>query len=276
MPVPISREDEERTKRIKERMSRIKFKILVMSGKGGVGKTSVAVNMALALSSLGKKTGILDIDIHGPNVPKMLGIEGVTLYGNENSIEPLKMNENLVVVSIALLSQDTDQPIIWRGPLKTALIKQFLGDVNWGELDYLIIDAPPGTGDEPLSICQILPDLTGTVIVTTPQDVAILDSRKSVIFSQKLNAPVIGIVENMSGFKCPKCGYDIALFGKGGGEKAAKDLHVDFLGDILFDPLVVEYEDKGRPYVLERKDSSTGKAFFNIVRNIIDKLEKKI
>lgn len=275
MVFPATKKQEEQLKRISEKMSRIKNKLLVMSGKGGVGKTSVAVNLALVLSSRGKATGILDIDIHGPNVPKMLGIEGTVLYACEDGIEPVQINRNLKAVSIALLTKDHNQPIIWRGPLKTALIKQFLGDVNWGDLDYLIIDAPPGTGDEPLSICQLLPGLTGAIIVTTPQEVAILDSRKSVMFAQKLNTPIIGIIENMSSFRCPKCGTEIHLFGKDGGQKAAKELNVPFLGKIPMDPEIVSYEDRGKPFITERENSEAAKAFLQIAEKIEGKLENE-
>jgi len=275
MVFPTTKKQEEQLKRISEKMSRIKNKLLVMSGKGGVGKTSVAVNLALALSSKGKSTGILDIDIHGPNVPKMLGIEGTVLYACEDGIEPVRINRSLKAVSIALLTKDQDQPIIWRGPLKTALIKQFLGDVNWGDLDYLIIDAPPGTGDEPLSVCQLLPNLTGAIIVTTPQEVAILDSRKSVMFAQKLNTPVIGIIENMSGFRCPKCGTEIYLFGKDGGQKAAEELNIPFLGRIPMDPEIVKYEDRGKPFIIEREKTEAAKAFFQIVERIQERLENE-
>lgn len=275
MVFPTTKKQEEQLKRISEKMSRIKNKLLVMSGKGGVGKTSVAVNLALALFSKGKSTGILDIDIHGPNVPKMLGIEGTVLYACEDGIEPVRINRSLKAVSIALLTKDQDQPIIWRGPLKTALIKQFLGDVNWGDLDYLIIDAPPGTGDEPLSVCQLLPNLTGAIIVTTPQEVAILDSRKSVMFAQKLNTPVIGIIENMSGFRCPKCGTEIYLFGKDGGQKAAEELNIPFLGRIPMDPEIVKYEDRGKPFIIEREKTEAAKAFFQIVERIQERLENE-
>ncbi|MCD6100726.1 MAG: Mrp/NBP35 family ATP-binding protein [Candidatus Marinimicrobia bacterium] len=275
MVFPTTKKQEEQLKRISEKMSRIKNKLLVMSGKGGVGKTSVAVNLALALSSKGKSTGILDIDIHGPNVPKMLGIEGTVLYACEDGIEPVRINRSLKAVSIALLTKDQDQPIIWRGPLKTALIKQFLGDVNWGDLDYLIIDAPPGTGDEPLSVCQLLPNLTGAIIVTTPQEVAILDSRKSVMFAQKLNTPVIGIIENMSGFRCPNCGTEIYLFGKDGGQKSAEELNIPFLGRIPMDPEIVKYEDRGKPFIIEREKTEAAKAFFQIVERIQERLENE-
>ncbi|MBN1353908.1 MAG: Mrp/NBP35 family ATP-binding protein, partial [Candidatus Omnitrophica bacterium] len=199
------KERTEQDKRLKERMSRIKHKLIVISGKGGVGKTTVAVNLAYGLAVKGNEVGILDVDIHGPNIAKMLGIEGKRLIGSDAGIEPMEVLPNLKAVSLALLFEDKDQPIIWRGPLKMITIKQFLADVNWGELDYLVVDSPPGTGDEPLSVCQLIPDINGAIVVTTPQDVAILDSRKSVVFAKELKMPVIGIIENMSSFLCPHC-----------------------------------------------------------------------
>jgi len=252
--------------RLKENISRIKNKIIVMSGKGGVGKTTVAVNLAYGLALKGYNTGILDVDIHGPNIAKMLGIEGERLGSSHLGMK------NLKATSIALLIEDPDKPIIWRGPLKMQTIKQFLCDVNWGDLDYLIIDAPPGTGDEPLSVCQLISDINGAIIVTTPQDVAILDSRKSVQFAKELKVPVIGIIENMSGFLCPHCQKEIDLFGIGGGEKAANNLKVSFLGRIPIDTAVVKAGDSGHPFVNLDKESSAVKN----MNLILDKLEKNI
>jgi Mrp family chromosome partitioning ATPase len=250
------REKIEQEKRLKERMLKIKYKIIVMSGKGGVGKTTVAVNLAYGLALRGKKVGILDVDIHGPNVPKMLGIEDKKFTMSEFGIEPIEVLPTLKAVSLAFLLEDRDQPVVWRGPLKMIAIKQFLSDVNWGELDYLVIDSPPGTGDEPLSVCQLIPNINGAIIVTTPQDVAILDSRKSVLFAKELNVPVLGIIENMSGLICPYCGKEINLFSKGGGEKAAYDLNVPFLGRIPIEPEIVESCDSGNPFLHFKKESS--------------------
>jgi len=188
----------EQKERIKKTMEGITCSLLVMSGKGGVGKTSVAVNVAYGLAAEGHTVGILDVDLHGPNIAKMLGIEKKMLQGSEHSLQPVEVIPRLHAVSIALVGYASDQPIIWRGPLKTAAIRQFLADVEWGRLDYLIIDAPPGTGDEPLSICQLIPHMSGVIIVTTPQDVAILDVAKSIRFAKELRVPVVGIVENMS------------------------------------------------------------------------------
>jgi ATP-binding protein involved in chromosome partitioning len=254
--------------RVKDKLSKIKYVLMVISGKGGVGKTSVAVNLGYALSLSGKRAGILDIDIHGPNVAKMLGIEDRSLHALESGIEPVAVTPNLTAVSLALTGCSPDQPVIWRGPMKTALIRQFLGDVNWGKLDYLIIDSPPGTGDEPLSACQLIPDVTGAIIVTTPQDVAVLDARKSVQFARELQIPVAGIIENMSGFTCPYCHKEIDIFKRGGGEKAAQELQVPFLGRVPFQPEFVEYADKGTPFVSFREKSVSAEAFMAIVSKI--------
>lgn len=263
---------EEQKELIEKRIGKIKNKIMVMSGKGGVGKTTVAVNLAFALQMNGFNVGLIDVDIHGPNVPKMLGIGDMKLDANEEGIIPAKIpigpGRALKVMSLAFMLE-RDAPVIWRGPMKMGAIQQFLSDVNWGDLDYLIFDLPPGTGDEPLSIAQLIPDVTGSIIVTTPQDVALMDSRRAVNFSKKLNIPVIGIIENMSGFKCPHCGKEIDLFKKGGGEKAAKELRVPFLGSVPVDPKIVDKSDEGSPFILEYRDSTVGKAFNEIVEKVV-------
>lgn len=256
---------QEQDRRLKNNMARIKKKLIVMSGKGGVGKTTVAVNLAYILAIKGNEVGILDVDIHGPNIAKMLNIEHTRLSGSETAIEPVRVLPNLKAVSLALVLDDPNRPVIWRGPLKMNVIKQFLSDVNWGELDYLIVDSPPGTGDEPLSVCQLIPDINGAVIVTTPQDVAILDSTKSVLFAKELNIPVAGMIENMSGFVCPHCGKETSLFKTGGGEKAAADLKVPFLGKIPIDPQIVESGDQGRPFIHFNKDTKITRILDEIV-----------
>ena len=258
----------EQEKRLKERMLKIKYKLIVIGGKGGVGKTTVAVNLSYGLAIKGYKVGILDVDIHGPNIPKMLGIEGRKLAGSELGIEPIEVLPGLKAVSLALLLENKDQPVIWRGPLKMIAIKQFLADVNWGELDYLIVDSPPGTGDEPLSVCQLIPDINGAIIVTTPQDVAILDFRKSVFFAKELKVPVVGIIENMSGFVCPHCKKEIDLFGVGGGEKSARDLGVPFLGRIPIEPEMVKVGDLGQPFIHFKKETQTAKILDEIINRI--------
>ncbi len=261
---------------IKKRLSRIKHKIMVMSGKGGVGKTTISVNLALELARRGYKVGLLDADIHGPNVPLMLGLEGSHLKVSEKGIEPLVIgDEELKVVSMSFLLHSSDTPVIWRGPLKTSAIRQFLSEVNWGDLDFLIIDLPPGTGDEPLSIAQLIKDIDGSIIVTTPQEVALLDSRKSVNFSKKLGVPVLGIIENMSGFVCPYCGKEVNLFKVGGGEKAAKEHNVPFLGRIPIDPKIVEVEDAGRLIFEVGSDSPFFKAFSQVVDRLLEVLGEK-
>jgi len=251
----------------------VKHVILVLSGKGGVGKSTVSVNLASALSAHGRNVGLLDLDFHGPNIPKMLGIEGQKPAVLEKRIEPVHVTGTLAVMSMAFLLPDTSTPVVWRGPMKMIAIQQFLDEVNWGTLDYLVVDLPPGTGDEALSIAQLAPNVKGAVIVTTPQDVAVLDAVKSVKFIEKLEVPVIGIIENMSGMICPHCGDVIDLFGKGGGKKAAEDLHVPYLGAIPLDPEMVKAGDEGRPYVLRHADTPTWKAVDAVMEKLVKLVE---
>lgn len=258
-----------------KKLSRIKHTIVVMSGKGGVGKSTVSVNLAVGLAMRGYEVGILDGDIHGPNIPKMLKIEDVQLDADENGIYPAFVPPHLKVISMALLSSNRDQPIIWRGPMKMGALRKFIEDVYWGDLDYLIVDLPPGTGDEPLTIAQLIPKADGSIVVTTPQDVALLDSRKTVVFSEGLHLPVVGIIENMAGMKCPHCGKDIDLFKIGGGEKAAKDLDVPFLGRVPIDPDVVNTGDEGLPIIAANPDSPAAKAFNDIVEKVIEFSNRK-
>jgi Mrp family chromosome partitioning ATPase len=262
-------------KELKKRLSTIKHKILVLSGKGGVGKSTVAVNISVLLALQGKKVGLLDIDIHGPNVPKMLGVEGRHVSGTEKNLNPYEYMPNLKLMSIAFLLPESDSAVIWRGPLKMHMIEQFLRDVNWGELDYLVVDAPPGTGDEPLSICQLIPDADGAVIVTTPQEVSVLDVRKCITFCRQVNTPVLGVVENMSGFTCPHCGKEVNLFKSGGGEKMAKEMGVPYLGSIPIDPEIVQGGDAGRPVVSLLADSPTKRSFLELVKRIIERTNRK-
>jgi len=260
---------EQQQKRADERMKKIKNKLLVLSGKGGVGKSTVAVNLAWALSQKGIKVGILDVDIHGPNVPKMLGIEDARLMSSEKTIEPASVGNNLKVISIAFLLSSSDAPVIWRGPLKMAAIRQFLSDVNWGELDYLVIDAPPGTGDEPLSVCQLIKDITGAVIVTTPQEISLLDVKKSISFIKQLNVPLTGIIENMSGFVCPHCGKTTDIFKTGGGKRIANELNIPFLGSIPLESDIVKASDEGNPFMNLDSKIESKKRFEEIVGKII-------
>lgn len=258
----------EQSRKIQENLSRITRIIMVMSGKGGVGKSTVATNLAYALAGAGRKVGIMDVDIHGPNVPKMLGIEKEHFAGTEEEIEPVKVRDNLWAASIGLVGYDPDQALIWRGPIKVGLIRQFLGDVVWGDLDYLIIDTPPGTGDETLTVAQLIPIMAGAIVVTSPQDVSILDSRKSITFAEKLNLPVLGVVENMSGFVCPSCGTVTEVFKSGGGEKAANELVVPFLGKIPLEPRIVLAGDSGLPFIAGGEAGPTMEAFQNIIQAV--------
>jgi ATP-binding protein involved in chromosome partitioning len=262
-------EQREQDKRLAANLGRIKHTVIVLSGKGGVGKTTVAVNLACGLAAAGHSVGIMDIDLHGPNIAKMLGVEGERVVSGAEGLEPFPVLPNLKAMSIALLIEDPDSPIIWRGPMKMGAIKQFLSDVNWGELDYLVIDSPPGTGDEPLSACQLIPNVTGAVIVTTPQDVAVLDARKTIMFARQLHTPVIGVIENMSGFICPHCGNVTNLFGAGGGERTASDFKVPFLGKIPFEPEMVLQGDAGRPFTHYKKATASADAMNAIIEKII-------
>jgi ATP-binding protein involved in chromosome partitioning len=262
----------EENMRVVDNLARIKHKIVVMSGKGGVGKSTVAVNLALTLAEQGYKVGVMDVDIHGPDVAKLLGVEDARLQSTGEMIVPVQVNENLSAISMAFLLEDRDTPIVWRGPLKMSAIRQFLGEVAWGDLDYLVIDLPPGTGDEPLSVAQLIPEGAWAVVVTTPQDLALLDSRKAIRFAEALKMQVAGVVENMSGLKCPHCGETIDLFKTGGGEAAAKEMGVAFLGRIPIDPQMVRMGDLGQPYVLDEPDEPGPKAF----RAIASGLERKV
>jgi ATP-binding protein involved in chromosome partitioning len=259
-------------KRLQEKLFHIRRKIMVMSGKGGVGKSTVATNLAVALALRGYQVGILDADLHGPDVPRMLGIEGRHLISKGNGVEPVEVFDGLKAVSMALLAQESDKAIVWRGPLKHSAIRQFLRDVNWGDLDFLFVDLPPGTGDEPLSVSRLIQQVDGTIIVTTPQDVALLDSRKAVSFSKQINIPVLGIVENMGGMACPHCGESIDLFKIGGGEKAAMELGVPFLGRIPIEPRVVLSCDAGEPFLTESDDSLAKSAFTRVIKTLLEQL----
>ena len=266
-------EDEKQAQRerlVKETLSHVEHKLMVMSGKGGVGKSTVAANLAVSLARRGFEVGILDADVHGPNIPKMLGLDNERMIGIAQGMLPIPLYPNLKVLSLAFMLPNADTPVVWRGPLKHGVFQQFLGEVEWGDLDYLIVDLPPGTGDEPLSIAHLIGQVDGSVIVTTPQEVALLDSRKAVVFSRMVQVPVVGIVENMSGFRCPHCGKEIDLFKVGGGEKAALELQVPFLGRIPLDPDIVKDCDGGKPFVASEPDSPAAKAFEAITDRILE------
>lgn len=254
-------------------LQNVKHKLVVMSGKGGVGKSTIAANLAVGLSKSGFKVGLLDADIHGPSIAGMLGLTGHKLNYIGNTATPFLYDENLKVLSIQGLLDQPDQPIIWRGPVKIGVIRQFLSDVYWGNLDYLIIDSPPGTGDEPLTVAQTIPDCKA-VVVTTPQEISLADVRKSLNFCKKVNMEVLGIVENMSGFICPSCGSLHEIFKSGGGEKTALDWGVSFLGRLPIDPSVVTAGDSGMP----NSDLNTPmqKEMQNIINNIINKQDKGV
>ena len=251
-----------------ERMRLIRHKIVVLSGKGGVGKSTVAANIAVSLALSGKKVGLLDVDFHGPSIPKMLKLEGARATLENECIKPID-KAGLKVMSIGFMLRDLDDAVIWRGPMKMNVIKQFLKDVDWGKLDYLVIDSPPGTGDEPLSVCQLIKDPAGAVVVTTPQDVATADVRKSINFCHQLGFPVLGVVENMSGFVCPKCGEVTAIFKTGGGQRMAAEMGVAFLGSIPIDPAIGEACDDGAPFVYHHNRTETAKAFERIIAPIL-------
>ena len=255
---------------IHNRMEKIDRKILIMSGKGGVGKSTVTVNLANALLAMGHTVGVLDTDIHGPNIPKMFGCEGAILQSNEEgtSILPVCPREGLKVVSLSFAVSDPDQAIVFRGPLKLSVIKQFLADVEWGTLDYLLIDSPPGTGDEQLAVCQSVPDLTGTILVTTPQQVAVLDARKSISFAHQLDVEIIGLIENMSYLICPDCGKHIQIFGKDGGKNLSMEQKIPFLGGSPMELGLQQGEDLGVNWIESNPDSESAKAFKSIAEHI--------
>jgi ATP-binding protein involved in chromosome partitioning len=269
------RQIQEQEERLRVRMSKVKHKVAVLSGKGGVGKSTVTVNLAVAFAMRGHigKVGILDADIHGPSIPKMLGLTGQNLQAGPPGIFPASGPLGIKVVSIDFLLPDEDTPVIWRGPLKMAAIRQFLADIVWGELDLLLIDLPPGTGDEALSIGQLLPEMDGVIIVTIPSEVSQRVVRRAVVFARKLGMPVIGIIENMSGFVCPNCGAKVDIFRSGGGRKIADELSIPFLASIPIDQKICEDADRGMPFIIGHPDSPASKIFLEIVEKIENFLE---
>jgi Mrp family chromosome partitioning ATPase len=252
---------------VKRTLDRVKHKFIIMSGKGGVGKTSTTVNLSLTLASMGHQVGIMDVDLHGPDVPRMLGLSGMLDMGANQKLNPMRYSKNLSAVSIESLTPTKDEAIIWRGPVKYAAIQQFIGDVAWGDLDFLLIDAPPGTGDEPLTVAQTIPDAKA-IIVTTPQEVSLADVRKSINFCKTVKMEIYGLIENMSGFVCPHCQAAIDLFGSGGGEKTAAATGISFLGKIPFDQKMVECGDAGVSYQQQHKDSPVADAFRTVAQKM--------
>jgi ATP-binding protein involved in chromosome partitioning len=267
----------EQEQKVRQRMSKIKHKIAVISGKGGVGKSTVTVNLAVAFAMHGhaNSIGILDADMHGPSVPKMLGLSGQRLQIGPAGVFPALGPLGIKVVSMDFLLPDENAPVIWRGPLKMAAIRQFLSDIVWGDLDLLLIDLPPGTGDEPLSVAQLLPEMDGVVIVTIPSEVSQVVVKKSASFARRLGMPIIGVVENMSGFVCPECGAKVDIFQSGGGKKIAEELGIPFLGSIPIDQKVCADADKGTPFIVEHADSSASKSFMEIAGKIQNFLKNK-
>ena len=255
---------------LKERLGKIKNKIVVLSGKGGVGKSTVATNIAMSLSLKGYKTGLLDVDIHGPSIPTLLGLEGSRVESEGEFLLPINYSDNLKVISTGFMIEDPTSPIVWRGPMKMGFIKQMISEVLWEELDYLIVDCPPGTGDEPLSVIQTLGDVTGAIIVTTPQKLAVVDVKKSVNFCKKLNTPILGVIENMSGFVCPKCGERVEIFKSGGGEIMAKEMEVPFLGKIPLSAEIVDAGDLGKPFVEHYANTQSAKNIEEIIKPIVE------
>jgi len=263
-----SEEEYEERRKLQSRLCRIRHKVVVLSGKGGVGKSTVAVHLATALMLSGRRVGLLDVDIHGPSIPTMLGLERERIRGSEDGLLPVEAG-GLKVMSLGFLLGHQDDAVIWRGPMKMGVIKQFLKDVAWGDLDVLVIDSPPGTGDEPLSVCQLIGALDGAVIVTTPQKVAAADVRKSITFCRQLRVPVLGVVENMSGFVCPKCGEVTQILRSGGGKRMAEDLHVPFLGSIPMDPKIAEAGDSGSALTDRDHASPLARTMDEIIARIV-------
>jgi len=260
-----SDKDFDERQQLQASMCRIRHKIVVLSGKGGVGKSTVAVNLAVALLQAGRSVGLLDVDVHGPSIPTMLGLEGAAVHGDDGTLVPVDA-DGLKVLSIGFFLRSPDDPVIWRGPMKYGVIRQFLKDGEWGDLDYLIVDSPPGTGDEPLSVCQLIGEMDGAVVVTTPQRVAAVDVRKSINFCRQLGVPVLGVVENMSGFACPRCGEITPIFRAGGGRQIAEDMDVPFLGSIPIDPVIAEACDAGRAFIRHYAASPTAAVMQGIIR----------
>src|SRR4030066_1724020 len=265
----------EEQQKLKDRMSKIKHKIAVVSGKGGVGKSTVTVNLAVAFAKKGHKVGVLDADIHGPSVPRLLGLTGQQVKVGPPGAFPVIGPMGMKVISIDFFLPQEKTPTIWRGPLKMRAIRQFLSDIVWGELDILFIDLPPGTGDESLSIAQLLPEIDGVVIVTLPAELSRAVVKKAITFAQRMGMPIIGVVENMSGFVCPTCGTQVDIFQSGGGKKMAEEAGIPFLGKIPVDPKIGVDSDKGFPFGLEHAASPAAAAFLEIVKNVEAYIKKR-
>jgi ATP-binding protein involved in chromosome partitioning len=263
-------EVDEMQRKLQQRMAHIRHTIMVLSGKGGVGKSTVAVNLAVALAQRGSRVGLLDVDIHGPSVPKLLHLEQARPGPSpDGGMLPVEFDGGMKVMSIGFFLPDRDEAIIWRGPRKHSAIEQLLAETEWGELDVLVVDAPPGTGDEPLAVAQLIPQADGAVVVTTPQQVAVIDVRKSITFCRALELPVLGVLENMSGLQCPHCGEVIEVFAGSGGETLAREMGVPFLGRVPIDPEVALAGDAGTPYLLSSTDSPVAEAFRSAITPLL-------
>jgi len=254
------------------KLMRIKNRLIIMSGKGGVGKSSIASYLALALARKGFRVGLMDIDLHGPSIPKMLGLQGPLDITGDGQIIPHEYRPNLKVVSIGSMLEEPDSAVIWRGPLKHGVIRQFLADCKWDDLDFLVVDCPPGTGDEPLSVARLIPDAKA-IIVTTPQEVALADVRKSINFCKKINLEIAGLVENMSGLYCPHCNEFIPIFKTGGGHRTSDSMQIPFLGSLPFDPTVVEGGDRGRPVIEDEGESPFKTAVYGFADSVLNGLK---
>jgi len=263
----------EEEKKARERLSKIKHKIAIISGKGGVGKSFVSASLGVALSQLGRRVGILDADFHGPSIPKILGVENMHMVSGPSGVLPVMAPYGIKVVSIEFMLPSHDTPVIWRGPLKAGALRQLLSMVDWGELDYLVVDLPPGTGDEPLSVAQLINDLSGAIVVTIPSDLSRVVVEKAVVFARQIKVRVLGIVENMSYFVCPSCGAKYKIFGEGAGRKIAEEMGVDFLGSIPIDPRISECVDRGEPFIARYPETETAKAIMEIAKKMIEKVE---
>ncbi|MFO7728507.1 MAG: Mrp/NBP35 family ATP-binding protein [Desulfonatronovibrio sp.] len=261
-------EKEDKDAKLNKKMGKIKNKLVVMSGKGGVGKSTVAANLAAALAMKGFQVGLLDIDVHGPTIPRLLSLSHERPHIEKDYIEPVPWGKNLWVMSLGFMLPDNREAVIWRGPVKMTLIRQFLQDVAWGDLDYLVVDCPPGTGDEPLSALQLLGGDAKAVIVTTPQAVAVDDVRRSITFCREMDTPILGVLENMSGYACPKCGEHLDIFNSGGGKDLAAEMEVNFLGSIPIDPEIVRSGDEGYIYVKTHPESPAAVSMLAVADNI--------
>lgn len=263
---------EQQSEKIAERMEQIGHVILVLSGKGGVGKSTVAANLAFALADRGNRVGLIDADLHGPSIPLLTGVSGEMASGTAEAIDPVAAAPNLDVISIGFLTAERDQPTIWRGPMRGGVLRQFLADVEWGSRDVLVVDLPPGTGDEPLTLAQSIPDPDGAVIVTTPQEASLADCRKAINFAHKVDLRVLGVVENMSGFVCPTCGDRTDVFSTGGGETMAASMKVPFLGRVPLAPEIVALSDAGKPLIADEAPDAVREAWSEIVDALLEQI----